>query len=553
MNLQEKIVLLAKRRGFFWQAYEIYGGVGGFYVLGPLGVRIKDKIIELWRKIFVKENGFIEIESPVIAPYVVFEASGHVASFKDPMAECLQCKRKYRADHLLKEVGIDIPESTPLDEIKEMLNEKVKCPECKSMEWNVRPFLTMFETKIGPYTENKGFLRPETAQGMFVEFKRLYEISRGKLPLGVAQIGKGFRNEISPRQAMVRLREFNMMEVELFMNPEEGCPYLDRVKDVRLPLLTEELVAKGAEEPIVVTAKEAAERRLVKHPWLAYFLALSKIFLNKLGVPDDKQRFKAKLEGERAHYSAQTFDHEVYLEGYGWVEVAGHAYRTDYDLSSHMAKSGEDLTISIPLDKPIKKIVEKVELIVDKVKTEYPDRWKEVLKNRSKIKIKDGKAFLDNEELKKGTYEIKKQEVVERVKKLIPHVVEPSFGVERLILTALTYAYRVKEDRVVLSLPREIAPLEVAVFPLVTKDGLPEKALEIKAMLDKAGFYTVYDESGSIGRRYARVDEIGVPFAVTVDYQTLKDESVTVRDRDTWEQERVRIDELVEYLKKKFS
>ncbi len=372
MNLQEKIVLLAKRRGFFWQAYEIYGGVGGFYVLGPLGVRIRDKIIELWRKIFVKENGFIEIESPVIAPYVVFEASGHVASFKDPMAECLQCKRKYRADHLLKEVGIDIPESTPLDEIKEMLNEKVKCPECKSMEWNVRPFLTMFETKIGPYTENKGFLRPETAQGMFVEFKRLYEISRGKLPLGVAQIGKGFRNEISPRQAMVRLREFNMMEVELFMNPEEGCPYLDRVKDVRLPLLTEELVAKGAEEPIVVTAKEAAERRLVKHPWLAYFLALSKIFLNKLGVPDDKQRFKAKLEGERAHYSAQTFDHEVYLEGYGWVEVAGHAYRTDYDLSSHMAKSGEDLTISIPLDKPIKKIVEKVELIVDKVKTEYP-------------------------------------------------------------------------------------------------------------------------------------------------------------------------------------
>lgn len=551
MNLQEKLVLLAKRRGFFWPAYEIYGGVGGFYVLGPLGVMVRDRVIELWRRMFIRRNGFFEIESPVIAPYIVFEASGHVANFKDPMAECKNCKRKFRADHLLRDAAIEVPESTPLEKIRKMLNERVKCPECEVMNWDVRPFLTMFETRIGPYTESSGFLRPETAQGMFVEFKRLYEIGRGKLPIGIAQIGKGFRNEISPRQAMVRLREFNMMEVELFMDPEEGCPYFEEVKGVRLPLLTEEMVAKDEKEPFVVTVEEAVRKGLVKHPWLAYFLALSKIFVEKLGVPEERQRFKAKLEGERAHYSAQTFDHEVYLEGYGWIEVAGHAYRTDYDLSSHMEKSGEDMTVALPLREPIKKVVRKVEFDVEKLKELHPEDWKEILVSASKAKVEGGKVYVEGIQVKEGAYKIKEEEVMERVRKIVPHVVEPSFGVERLILTALTYAYRTKKDRVVLSLPPYLSPMDVAVFPLMNKDSLPEKAIEVKDMLDKAGFYTAYDDSGSIGRRYARVDEIGIPYAVTIDYQTLEDETVTVRDRDTWEQERVHIDKLVDYLKDK--
>lgn len=550
MSLNEKVILLAKRRGFFWPAYEIYGGVGGFYVLGPLGVRLKEKIIRLWRKMFVEENGFLEIDSPVVAPFVVFEASGHVANFKDPLAECKACKRKFRADHLLAEKGVQVPESTPLEELRRILNEKVECPECGARDWDTRPFLTMFETRIGPYSENLGFLRPETAQGIFVEFKRLLEIARGKLPLGVAQVGRGFRNEISPRQAIVRLREFNMMEVELFMNPEEPCPYLEKVADVNLPLLTEELVAKGVEEPIVVSAKESVERGYVKHPWLAYFLALSKLFLERLGLPEDKQRFRAKLEGERAHYSAQTYDHEVYLEGFGWVEVAGHAYRTDYDLSSHMKRSGEDLTVALPSEKPIERVVEKVEFIVPKLKELYPDIWKEVLANSSKVKVVGGKAYYGDMELKDEVYTIKRERVIERFRRIVPHVVEPSFGVERLMLATLMYAYRVKEDRVVLSLPKELAPIEVAVFPLMVKDGLDAKAREVKALLEEDGFSVWYDESGSIGRRYARVDEIGVPYSVTIDYETLEDETVTIRDRDTWEQVRVKIAELPAVLRK---
>ncbi len=544
---------MAKRRGFFWPAYEIYGGVGGFYVLGPLGVRLRDGIIGLWRRMFVYKNGFLEIESPVVAPYAVFEASGHVANFKDPMAECNACKRKFRADHLLADKGIEVPESTSLDELKEILDDKVECPECGAKAWNVGPFLTMFETRIGPYTESKGFLRPETAQGMFVEFKRLLDIARGKLPLGVAQIGKGFRNEISPRQAIVRLREFNMMEVELFMNPDEACPRLDEVADVELPLLTEELVENGAKEPLVVPVKEAVEKGHVKHPWLAYFLALSKLFVERLGVPPDKQRFKAKLEGERAHYSAQTFDHEVYLEGFGWIEVAGHAYRTDYDLSSHMKKSGEDLTVALPLEKPIEKTVERVEFIVPKLRELHPDRWKEMLANPSKVKVMEGKAYYDDLQLEEDTYRVKRERIVERFRRVVPHVVEPSFGVERLILATLMYAYRTKEDRAVLSLPKELAPIEVAVFPLMVKDGLDVKAKEVKALLEGNGFSVWYDESGSIGRRYARVDEIGVPYSVTIDYETLENDTVTIRDRDTWEQVRVGIEELPTKLKELLS
>jgi glycyl-tRNA synthetase len=312
-SVTEKVFALAKRRGFYWQAYEIYGGVGGFYTLGPLGVKLKDNIIRIWRKIFLEPYEFIEIESPTIAPYIVFEASGHVGSFKDAMAECLKCGNKYRADHLLEEKGFKVSEATGLDLLEKLLNEnRVSCPDCGSVNWRVSSFLTMFQTNIGPYKENIGFLRPETAQGMFVEFRQLYEINRAKMPFGVAQIGKAYRNEISPRQGLIRLREFSQMELELFFDPQNSrCPYLDEVKDVRMNILDEEKVRAGDDVPHNVNAREAVEKEFVKEEWLAFMMALSQKFLSTLGVKPEFQRFKAKLEGERGHYSAQTFDHEV--------------------------------------------------------------------------------------------------------------------------------------------------------------------------------------------------------------------------------------------------
>lgn len=553
-NVTEKVIALAKRRGFYWQAYEIYGGVGGFYTLGPLGTRLKDNIIRVWRKIFLEPYDFIEIESPTIAPYIVFEASGHVGSFKDAMAECLKCSNKYRADHLLEENGVKVSEAASLDLLEKLLNEKaVRCPDCSGTSWRVSSFLTMFQTNIGPYKENVGFLRPETAQGMFVEFRQLYEINRARMPFGVAQIGKAYRNEISPRQGLIRLREFSQMELELFFNPSDNkCPYLDDVEDIRMNILDEEKVRKGDTVPHNVNAREAVERGFVKEEWLAFMMALSQKFLCRLGIKPEFQRFKAKLEGERAHYSAQTFDHEVLTGKFGWIEVAGHAYRQDYDLKSHAIKSKSSMEVVEELDQPIK--VRRRLAYVDplKVKKDFGQASSEIFKHISSLKPyelaelldREGKIDVNGMVVGKEYFVFKEIEETVSTRKYIPHVIEPSFGIERIIHAVLEHAFHEKEDRIILSLNEEIAPYKYAVFPLVKRDGLDVKAKEIYLMLKLRGFTVLYDDDGSIGRRYARADEIGVCKAITVDYQTLEDNTVTVRDRDSWLQKRIKIDEI---------
>lgn len=550
-----RVVELAKRRGFFWAAYEIYGGAGGFYVLGDLGVKVKERIADLWRRMFVSPYGFLMIDAPTIAPHVVFKASGHVDNFKDPMAECVTCGRKYRADHLLKDSGISITEGAPISELEGLLNGNgVKCPECGSAKWRAKPFLTMFETRIGPYSDDIGFLRPETAQNMFVEFKRVFEISRGKLPLGIAQIGRGFRNEISPRQAMIRLREFNMMELELFIDPESKCPYVELVSEEELPIVTEDMAARGELRPRLVKVGEALSNGLIVNDWLAYFLVVSKKFLVALGVPEEYQRFHGKPEGERAHYSSQTFDHEVLIPGLGWVEVAGLSYRTDFDLRAHIRHSRRDLSVSIPLQQPVeRKIVSWRVRDPKEVGSVLGDKAGRLLEIVEKHKHDENLPEIIKDELSiEANHLLVREErsVVEHTKRIVPHVVEPSYGLERLIVASLAWAYRVKEERVVLSLPPYIAPIQAAVFPLVTKDGLPEKAKMVATTLREEGFEVYYDETGSIGRRYARADEIGVPYAVTIDYQTLRDDTVTIRFRDTWEQRRVEVKELPEELRR---
>ncbi len=487
----EIISEIAKRRGFFWPSYEIYGGIGGFMTFGPLGSVLKRRIEEKFRNFYIRPLGILEIESSVIMPGKVFEASGHVDHFKEPIVECLNCKRKFRADHLLQEfAGMSDTETEKLA-LRELMSKikkrKIRCPECGGDFGKTEQFMTMFTTTIGPYSEATGYGRPEAAQGIFVEFKRIYESSREKLPFGVVQIGHALRNEISPRQGPIRLREFTIIDIEFFLDPEDlHCPLLKNVEDDTLNLIIAENKLKGVTEPIEITVEQALKKGFIKAEWQAFFMVLAKRFLAELGVPEDKQRFIEKLEWERAHYSVQGFDQEVCLDRWGWVEVSGHNYRTDYDLSRHMQFSGVDM-----------KVFQETE--------------------------KEGRRF-------------------------IPHVVEPSFGSDRLVYIALEYAYKTKKNRTLLSLPRELAPIQVGVFPLVSKDGLPEKAKEVYELLIREGFTAEWDESGSIGRRYARADEVGTQLGVTVDYQSLEDGTLTIRDRDTWRQVRCKIQELPELL-----
>ncbi|MEM3770108.1 MAG: glycine--tRNA ligase [Candidatus Bathyarchaeia archaeon] len=556
---------LARRRGFFWQSYEIYGGVSGFVTYGFLGTKLKQNIENKLREIFVKKLGIMEIEAPIIAPSRVFEASGHVDHFKEPMVECLKCKRRFRADHLLQETAklseAEV-EKLSLEELKEAIEKHdVRCPECGGEFDEPKHFLTMFKTTIGPYSEAVGYGRPEAAQGIFVEFRRLYEMAREKLPFGVMQIGHALRNEISPRQGLIRLREFTIVDIEFFFDPADpNCFLLEEVKDETLRLVLAESKLRGSEEIVEVTVKEALKKGYIKVSWQAVFMALAKKLLMELGVPAENQRFIEKLPWERAHYSLQSFDQEVYVDRWGWIEVSGHAYRTDYDLRQHMRFSGADARVFKEYEKLMvkeRKIVKPLMAKLGPVLKEESQKIAEMLSEADPEEVEasfkaKGFFMLGKYKILPEHVEIATCKVEERGRRFIPHVVEPSFGSDRLVYVTLEYAYRVKDDRVVLSFPRDIAPIQVGVYPLVSKDGLPEKALQVYKMLVNEGFSVEYDEAGSIGRRYARADEAGIPLGITIDYETLKDNTVTIRDRDIWRQVRTHVDTLPELLHKYF-
>ena len=480
--IHDKVTEIARRRGFFWPSFEIYGGLSGFYTYGNLGTKLKRNIENTWREFFVRRQGFLELDSPVINASKVFEASGHLDHFKEYSAECSQCGRSFRADHLIEEkTGLENVEAMGGDAIKELLaKHKINCPVCGGALKEPVMFLTMFQTSIGAVGGEVGYARPEAAQGMFINFRRGFQYAREKLPFAIAQTGKVLRNEISPRRSLLRVREFTIMELELFFDPQQpSCPLFEEVALEKVKLLTEEMEAKGEKTPKEVTLREAVEVGDIMTEWQAYFMGVSKGFISYLGVPPDLQRFRAHLPEERSHYSAQTFDHEVKLESWGWIEVAGHAYRTDYDLKAHQRGAGVDMSV-LRLD---------------------------------------------------GS-------------RVVPHVVEPSFGLDRLVYMVLEASYRRRKKRNIFAFPKGIAPINVSVLPLVTKDGLPEKAAEVYKLLLDVGLVVEYDESGSVGRRYARTDEIGTPLAVTIDYDTLEDDTVTVRDRDSWSQVRQRIKDL---------
>ncbi len=563
MSLYKEIVELAKRRGFFWPSYEIYGGVGGLYDLGPLGALLKQRIMEKWRKWFIQKHQHmvVEIETPVIMPSKVLEASGHVESFTDPIVECTNCHRMFRADHVVEDaVGIKTEGLTP-EQLTRIIREKnIRCPACGGELGEVRVFNLLFQTQIGPYKGNVGYLRPEAAQGMFVAFKRVYESMRGRLPLGIGQIGRVARNEISPRQGMIRLREFTIMEVEFFFDPEEDYNHMIQgMEGERLRILSAKDRMEGREEPREYTLREALEQGVIIHPLLGYWMVIARKFVEELGVPYENQFFEEKLPEERAHYASQTFDQLVKVERWGWVEVSGHAYRGDYDLSRHMKFSGQDLTVFKPYPEPRtvrrKRIVANKQAIGRTFKSKAP-RILEELSRMEPGRVEEalgenGYIEVAGERLTREHVHVEVVEEKVAGKRFIPHVVEPSFGAERLVYVALEYAYRKREGRTVLSLPRDIAPFQVAVFPLVSNvEGIVREARRLRDLLVDAGFYVFYDESGAIGRRYARADEVGIPVSVTVDHQTLEDGTVTLRDRDTWRQVRLPATRVVEAVER---
>ncbi len=500
---------LARRRGFFWQSYEIYGGASGFATYGYLGTRVKQNIERKLRELFVYKLGIMEIESPIITPEKVFEASGHIEHFKEPMVECLNCKKRFRADHLLRDsAGIKEAEAEKLSlaELKETIEKlDIQCPECGGGLGEPKLFLTMFKTIIGPYSDAVGYGRPEAAQGIFVEFKRLYEMAREKLPFGAIQIGRALRNEISPRQGLVRLREFTIGDLEFFFDPEEpDCYLLKDVEDERLRLLLAKDRTEGSDQVTEVTVKEALEKKCIKSEWQATFMALQKRFLVDIGVPAEKQRFIEKHPWERAHYSSETFDQEVLVERWGWLEVNACASRTDYDLKRHTEFSGQDMFVFKEYEKPVEREQTTIKLVMAKLGPAFKKEAARVAEMLSKVNPeevetslkKNGYFSVDQYKILPEHVDIKREKTLERGRRFVPYVVEPTFGSDRLFYVAFEGAYRVKDDRVLLSFPRDVAPVQIGLYPLMSKDGLPEKALELNRMLLNEGFIVEYDDAG---------------------------------------------------------
>jgi len=593
MDKYEKVFELAKRRGFLWNSFELYGGSRGFYDYGPLGSTLKRRIEQIWREFYVIQEGFMEIECPTIGIEEVFIASGHVGGFSDPLCECMNCKEAFRADHLVENV-MDAAGTLSAGDLTKVIREKgITCPECGGEFGEAYEFNLMFKTTIGPGTGRQGYLRPETAQGMFVDFQRLSRFYRDKLPFGAVQIGKSYRNEIAPRQGVIRLREFTQAECEIFVDPRnKKHPNFERFADKELVLHSQEAQQKG--ESFRMTVREAVEAGVIAHEILGYNIALTNEFLTKVGIDPAKLRFRQHLTDEMAHYAIDCWDAEIETDRFGWVEIVGIADRTDYDLKAHARVSKTELYVYVEYDEP--KMVTRfvVKPNMGKLGPVFKGKAKTVadaLKQLSEEELSKSeiKVTVDGEELAVSSDMVSFAEETVKVsgENVIPHVIEPSYGIDRIFYGVMEHAFdeenvaqkatesglkgigeagkeseagekseaekeseAVKDEsdaegeeeaRLIMHFSSAVAPVQVAVLPLLTRKELADPAKEIVAKLREKTLLVNYDDSGTIGRRYRRNDEIGTPYSVTVDYDTLEDGTVTIRDRDSMRQVRAPI------------
>ncbi|MDD4305771.1 MAG: glycine--tRNA ligase [Methanosarcina sp.] len=586
MDKYEKVFELAKRRGFLWNSFELYGGSRGFYDYGPLGSTLKRRIEQTWREFYVIQEGFMEIECPTIGLEEVFIASGHVGGFSDPLCECMNCREAFRADHLVENV-MDAAGTLSAEDLTKVIREnEIRCPECGGEFREAYEFNLMFKTTIGPGTGRQGYLRPETAQGMFVDFQRLSKFYRDKLPFGAVQIGKSYRNEIAPRQGVIRLREFTQAECEIFVDPRnKKHPNFERFADRELMLYSQEAQQKG--ESFRMTVQEAVKAGIIAHEILGYNIALTNEFLTKVGIDPARLRFRQHLTDEMAHYAIDCWDAEIETDRFGWVEIVGIADRTDYDLKAHARVSKTELYVYVEYDEP--KMVTRfaVNPNMGKLGPIFKGKAKAVadaLKQLSEEELSKSeiKVTVGGEELTVSSDAVDFAEETVKVsgENVIPHVIEPSYGIDRIFYGVMEHAYDEEnvaqkaaksglkgaeeagkeseakdsktskdegeaegeeETRLVMHLASAIAPVQVAVLPLLTRKELADPAKDIILKLREKTLLVNYDDSGTIGRRYRRNDEIGTPYCVTVDYDTLKDGTVTIRDRDSMRQVRAPI------------
>jgi len=479
--MHRKIMDISKRRGIMYPSFEIYGGVSGFYDYGPIGSKIKRNIEQLIRNYYVIDEECLEVECPTLSPEEIWIASGHLENFTDLMTECLKCGEAYRADHLIEEYTGRSCEGMHMSQLDDLIEKnRIRCPKCGGDLGKIYNYNLMFQTFVGPGKgKESAYLRPETAQTTYLAFRRLWEVARKKLPLGVLQIGRSFRNEISPRQGIIRLREFNQAEIQFFVEPDKKfVENFDQVSKIKTRVVTKD----GKEFDI--SLENAVKKGVIGIQMIAYFLGRSLQLFERMGINPKSLKLRQHKDEERAFYSTDTWDIEYISKIFGRIELVGVSDRTDYDLKAHMDLSKRDMTVSY-----------------------------------------EGKKF-------------------------IPHVIEVAYGIDRPFYCVIESCYREEKNRTFFKFPPEIAPYRVGVFPLVRKDNLPERAREVFELMKREGIHAFYDQTGSIGKRYARADEIGIPECVTIDYETMEDNTVTVRDRDTKKQIRVKIDELCEFILK---
>lgn len=610
---REHLESVLRGRFFYAPAFDIYGGVSGLYDYGPPGCAFQANVVDAWRKHFILEEDMLEVDCSMLTPFDVLKTSGHVDKFSDWMCRDLKTGEIFRADHLVEEVlesrlkgdkearGLveDANSSAQDDADKKKRKKKVKQIRVVKLEDEVikeyegvlakidgysgpqlgelmvkykignpvtgedleapRAFNLMFETAIGPSGQLKGFLRPETAQGQFLNFNKLLEFNNSKTPFASASIGKSFRNEISPRAGLLRVREFLMAEIEHFLDPEDKShPRFHEVKDIKLSFLPRELQESGSTTPIVKTIGEAVESKMVDNETLGYFIARISQFLLKIGVDETKMRFRQHMANEMAHYAADCWDGEL-KTSYGWIECVGCADRSAYDLTVHSKKTKQKLVVRQKLENPVevteweidltkklfgpkfRKDAPKVEAFLLNLSQEELASKAQELKSSDKIVLKvdgiEGEVELDG-----NFVTIEQRTKIEHVREFTPSVIEPSFGIGRIIYAVFEHSYWNRPEdtaRSVLSFPPLVAPSKVLLVPLSNHKDLAPVTAEVSKLLRAEKIPFKVDDSGvSIGKRYARNDELGTPFGVTIDFDSIKDGSVTLRERDSTKQVR---------------
>ncbi|XP_056008282.1 LOW QUALITY PROTEIN: glycine--tRNA ligase-like [Ostrea edulis] len=575
---------LLKQKFFFDQSFSIYGGVNGLYDFGPMGCAVKANLLQTWRNFFVLEEQMLEVDCSMLTPEPVLVASGHVERFQDYMVKDMKTGDCYRADHLIeatlekmladKKIGAEkkkeINDLMPLidgmskeDMGKTIVKYNMKSPLTNNDLSEPIEFNLMFSTAIGPTGHIKGFLRPETAQGIFVNFKRLLNFNQGKLPFAAAQIGNAFRNEISPRAGLLRVREFTMAEIEHFCDPiKKDHPKFKSVADLEVVLYSACNQMDG-KSPQVWKLGEAVKQKLIANETLGYFMGRIQLFMIKCGIDKRKLRFRQHMSNEMAHYACDCWDAECKTT-YGWVECVGCADRSCYDLNQHSKATGVRLVAEKRLQEP--KEVDVVECTSNKgtlgkvfkkdakaigeylagVTAADCDRIEQEMASTGESQIQVGEQTFT---LKPDMVAVKRYKKKVHVEEFVPSVIEPSFGIGRVMYSMFEHNFKIRdgdEQRSFFSLPAIIAPYKCSVLPLSNKDSFVPFVKELSHTLTQNDVsHRVDDSSGSIGKRYARTDAIAIPYGVTIDFDTLNAlTTATLRERDSMKQIRAPLEEI---------